>query len=261
MGHERLGLLPKTRKWNDLVREISMMDGDAVQSSAIAAHTLRNVRTRYSALIRDSTVFAALKFLVVFSYSFKHENPLSILESHNIILPEEPTLLSVVKAMRASVSSVESDSLEYQQLAISAAADALSDWHALHQTSQLTLLDSMGEQYDPWRNLGNGSGFCELARLYYSNLTEKYLNYFLERTASDTIPDIERRQLFRKDMECHFDAVSKHAFETSKITQSFAAGWFNKNIQVGMPEDSAIRKFIYKSFGKLQSELMIEEEG
>jgi len=54
--------------------------------------------------------------------------------------------------------------------------------------------------------------------------------------------------------------VSRHAFETSKIAQSFAAGWFAKNTPESYPDEREIKYFLNRTFGKLKSELLREEE-
>ena len=57
----------------------------------------------------------------------------------------------------------------------------------------------------------------------------------------------------------HIDDVSHHAFETARITQSFAAGWFNRYARDGMPTADEISGFLSHSVGKLREELLREE--
>jgi hypothetical protein len=149
---------------------------------------------------------------------------------------------------------------EYGQLAVAAAADALSSWLREHRTSQIPLFQPSTEFYDSCRGLGSGAGFCELSRLYFAKLTERYLNYFLDRAASASLPDLRRRAHFQREMRSHITEVSQHAFETAKITQSFAAGWFTKNTREGLPGAEQIAQFLSLAFGKLRDELRREEE-
>ncbi|MCZ7641337.1 MAG: hypothetical protein M5U12_37945 [Verrucomicrobia bacterium] len=116
------------------------------------------------------------------------------------------------------------------------------------------------EFLDSWRPLGHGSGFCELSRLFFGKLTERYLNYFLERAASVTCPSLEHREQFQDGIRSHVDAVSKQAFETAKITQSFAAGWFNGHARDRVPTEREIEGFLSVAFGKMRDELRREEQ-
>lgn len=59
-------------------------------------------------------------------------------------------------------------------------------------------------------------------------------------------------------MSRHVDDVSRHAFETAKIMQSFAAGWFNKHAKEGLPTNASMRGFLRLALGKLREELRRE---
>ena len=50
----------------------------------------------------------------------------------------------------------------------------------------------------------------------------------------------------------------KFAFETSRITQSFAAGWFNRYARERAPTKAELEGFLSVAFGKMREELMRE---
>lgn len=259
MGHERVGLLPKTKKWNDLVRQIGSAYSSELPVASVATQTLRNVQKRYEFLFRDDTVKIAFSFLVAFSRACRFPDTRNELHKSGILMPEKPTLLSVVKALHERVPKYEATS-EYGQLALAAAADAIGQWHNQHATTQLPLFHPSPEFFESWRTLGNGAGFCDLARLYFGKLTERYLYYFLDRAASATVSSIQQREQFQRDIRAYVDDVSKHAFETAKITQSFAAGWFTAHTREGLPDTEEVEGFLAIAFGKLRDELRREEE-
>jgi len=259
MGHERVGFLPKTRRWNDLIKQIGTVYSSGIPVAVIAAQTLHNVQKQYEALFKNSVVKASFAFLVAFSHSCRLPDPRNELQSFEIPIADCPTVFSVVKALRERVSSDESVS-EYGQLALAAASDAVYQWYKQHATTQIPLFEPSNKFFESWRGLGNGAGFCELARLYFGKLTERYLNYFLDRVASAAIPSIEQREQFQQDIHSHIDDISKHAFESAKITQSFAAGWFNAHTREGLPDAKEIEGFLNIAFGKLRDELRREEE-
>ena len=146
-------------------------------------------------------------------------------------MPDQPTLLSIVRAIRDFVPAHNASS-EYGQLALAAAADAIGQWHKEHTTGQMPLLKPTRDFYNSWRDLSHGAGFCELARHYFGRLTERYLNYCLDRAASATCPDIERRDRFQKEIHAHIDEVSKHAFETVRPLPGYPAGGFFWSLQL-----------------------------
>ena len=259
MGHERVGFLPKTKKWKDLVRQVGAVSASDSPVEPLAKKTLKNVRERFEDLFRDDAVKAAFAFLVAFARACRSPDAQAELRDSGIIVSERPTPLSVAKALRDSVPRKEAAS-EYGQLALAAATDAIANWHREHTQAQIPLFHTSGMSFDSWRDLGKGAGFCELSRLYFGKLTERYLNYFLDRAASSTLPNIQQRETFRKRIQAYVDDISRHAFETAKITQSFSAGWFNAHTRERLPDSQELEGFLSVAFGKLRDELRREEE-
>ncbi|MGB8472696.1 MAG: hypothetical protein WCE61_01275, partial [Candidatus Acidiferrum sp.] len=63
----------------------------------------------------------------------------------------------------------------------------------------------------------------------------------------------------QEQLRSNIDGASRHAFETAKITQSFAAGWFNRHVRGGSnPTDAEIRGFLAIAFGKMREDLRRE---
>lgn len=257
MGHERLGVLPRTKKWRDVVAAISTSNMSDSQVSDIAKTTIENVRSQYRRILLDDGVKAAFEFLVIFSIASRFQDPSHKLYSFDINVTNNPTPLSVAKAAHQWVTK-RANSLEYAQLAKCAVGDAIVIWHKQNQPKQERLFKLPDEPFEIWRKAGKGSGFCELSRLFFAKFTERYLKYFLDREASSVTTSVEERNQFQQQIERRIDDISNHAFETSKITQSYAAGWFNKYAKEGIPDDAAIEGFLEYSFGKMREELLRE---
>ena len=145
-------------------------------------------------------------------------------------------------------------------MAKKAAADAMAFWSE-QQKQQPTLFPHEGDSGEVWRRANNGAGFCEVARLFFSKFTERYLDYFLGREASAALADAGERDRLASQLREHVDGVSKYAFETSRITQSFAAGWFNRYARDRVPSEDELERFLSVAFGKMREELMREASG
>lgn len=257
MGHERVGKLPKSKKWQSIVGQIAASSGADIDVSGIAAQTLQNVRHRFRDLQDDEATRAAFTFLVFLAVSSGQPDTLQQIARQVNASADTLTPLKAVKALRNALSDVDG-SPEYQSIVISAASDALVLWYEQNKPTQQRLFDSFDTTYDIWHKASDGAGFCDLARLFFGKVAERYLNYFLEREASQVAPTLEARNAFREQLESHVDEITRHAFETSKITQSYAAGWFNRYATNDIPTISQIDGFISYSFGKLRDELMRE---
>lgn len=259
MGHKRTGFLPKTKKWRDIVNQMGNYNSHVDDISNIAEQTLNNVKSRFEFIEKDSGVLATFKFLIFLSYSSRLSDPQEFFANHGIHINDQPTPLQFAKAINNWLSD-KSDSMEYAAFAKSAAIDALSSWHQNHNINQENLFEQ-SDPYEIWRKTSDGSGFCEISRLYFAKFTERYLKYFLEREASAAITNIHERDAFNHNLEKHINDISIHSFEISKITQSFAAGWYNKNVASSIPSDKKIEQFISYSFNKIRSELTREKTG
>lgn len=259
MGHERIGILPKRKKWINILDQLSSLNADPDVISNIAQQTLVNVENRFLNIPHDRGVLATVKFLVIFSVSMRYPDPYEKLSQEGILIQKVLTPLNVGKALKEWVSLESDRSLEYSEIAQYAAFDALANWYRTHNV-QNSLFESLTTPNDIWHNAGTATGFCNLSRLFFAKFTERYLRYFLEREASAYIDNIEDRELFDLQLYSFIDDISLHAFETSKITESYAAGWFNKHALDAIPSEENIQEFINYAFYKIRNELSGEAE-
>lgn len=250
MGHERLGLLPKSKKWRAIVSELATFESGSIAEFDIAEQTLAALGPLYRDLANDASVRVAFSFLVELARSTRFP------EVSVSVADKSPLGLASELARRMAATS---GSLETRELVKRAAADAIATWHRENSAEQSDLFSESAPQ-SRWTELGSGAGFCEISRLYFAKLTERYLNYFLEREASAVIPDLGARERFQKRLYDHVSDVSRHSFESAKITQSYAAGWFNKNALKTLPSDAQTKRFLAYAFEKLREEFRREGE-
>ena len=256
MGHERQGALPHTKRWRDVVDQLAQSSGSPEDVATVANDTLDNVRVQLRKIHSDDGVVAAFQFLVALTKSASSAIPAEASFSPDIDLEASPSTLKLIGQLRSWVD-VQGGSKEYADIAAKASADAISLWSA-QQSMQGSLLASPGDSKDIWQRADNGAGFCEVSRLFFSKFTERYLKYFLEREASASMASVSVRDRLAIQLRDHIDGVSRFAFETSRITQSFAAGWFNNHARDRYPTKDESRAFLSIAFGKLREELKRE---
>ena len=251
MGHERSGVLPSSRRWRSVVDQIAEFPEEG-NVSDVAKATISNVRKQFLQIHRDDGVIAAFGFLIALSRASVSDQS----ERLYVDLSSNPSTLRISVNLSNWVRA-HTDSFEYADIAQKAATDAVSKWTRQQQLQQ-TIFPDYSNAVEVWRKAGDGRGFCEVARLFFAKFTERYLNYFLEREASAVMPSLQKRDEFSDQLEKHIDAVSDHAFETARIAQSFAAGWYNNHAREEMPSKPEIERFLNKAFGKIREELMRE---
>lgn len=248
MGHERIGILPKSKRWRAIVSEVATSDLSADSASNIARHTLDALRIHFAKLEADPSVRQAFSFLVDLATGASRPS------QSDDLARKSP--LAIVSDL-TNVLKKTSGSLETRELVLRAAADAIATWHRENSVKQSNLF-AEDDSRNSWNALSTGAGFCELSRLYFSRLTERYLNYFLDREASAVLPSISARTAFQTQLHEHIAEVSRHSFETTKIMQSYAAGWFNKHAVYSLPTEAQKNKFLSYALHKLREEFRRE---
>lgn len=257
MGHERIGVLPKSRTWRNIVNLLADSSNSPSEIAQITNQTLENVKNKYLNIHLDSGVQAAFGFLV--ALSSENLPPDEGKAGIKIPIDEKSTPLNLVRHLNDWITQ-NSDSLEYAELAKRAAADTIAFWMK-KKSSQGRLFDSSDDASLIWREASNGAGFSEISRVFFSKFTERYLKYFLEREASASFNSLSQRREFEIRMKEHVEKISLHSFETSKITQSFAAGWYNNHARKNRPNDNELTHFLSKAFSKLREEFSRETKG
>ena len=258
MGHKRIGALPKTKAWRLIVEELGAFVEDNSNISSIAKNTLKKVQKRYGDLENDPSVQSTFEYLIKLSHAFQKDNPVEYLKNNHILDTDELSVFRLANGItRYKNTGVSSH--EYEVFAKQAAIDAVNKWYLNNLEHGKSFFHTGIDTVSVFHKASSGSGFCELSRLFFSKFTERYLKYFLEREASARIPGLNERKRFNEEVEKHVNEISKHAFETSKITQSYSAGWFNKNVKQVMPGEKEIKNFISVSFKKMKKELLREE--
>ena len=254
MGHERIGFLPLSSQWRELVSEIGDVGPTADAIPKLAHRTLHHVRQRLDGLERDSGLEAAFSFILALCRlgpgTPEHDRgPLAD-------LGEDPSALEIARRLNAWIDA-HTDSAEYAELAKRSGADAIAYW-TKRCSRQQELFDAQRTAAQIWRAAATGSAFSEISRVFFGKLLERYLKYFLEREASGQFRQIEDRDAFNDNLARHVDSVARHAFEASRITQSFAAGWYNKNARDAIPTRHDTQGFLSFALGKLRQELQRE---
>ena len=257
MGHERNAFLPQSAQWRKLVADISGFGANPDVVHDLASRTAIHVRQRLHALESDGGFQAAFDFLLALCSQRLGERVVA--DKPNVDLKSNPSPLEIARQLNSWVDANQ-DSLEYAELAKRSAADAIAYW-TVRASQQQKLFDSHTKVQDTWDAANKGAAFSEISRVFFGKFLERYLKYFLEREASAQFPTIDTRERFGARLTEHAGSIARHAFEASRITQSFAAGWYNKNARRGPIDRQARRGFLSFALAKLRQELQREASG
>jgi hypothetical protein len=254
MGHVRIGFLPHTQQWKAIVDQLSVYNNDETAVAVIADRTLYAVRKGLEDLQYDESIIKAIEYLANIIVSSRQEDQIAFLKSKGYQIDNNISLFNLISSAQRLIQT-ENGSLEINKLARDAAVYAVMEYYEQHNDYQLNLFQTSN---NPFMYKGSGREFCELARYFFSSFTEKQIRYYLDRVASSTIDDYAKYIHFSDTLTRHTMMITEHAFEISRIMQSFAAGWFNNHGLDKSPTTDSITDFLKMSFGKVREELRLE---
>ncbi len=165
---------------------------------------------------------AAFQYLVVLGFASRDpETAQRELKSRGIEVPESPTPLDLVRALRDWVVTHGEDS-DNGELATRAAGEAICGWFEEHRTRPGTLFQRRENAFEVWHDAATGAGFCELARKFFARFTERYLNYYLEREASSVAGSMESRDALARKLGDHVDRLSSRMRKKGPFAVDYA---------------------------------------
>ena len=258
MGHERIGFLPHTKQWQAITKQLTQFTNGDTTITQIISNTLDATRNAYEKMPYDESVIKALLFIATLSFSAKQEDQIGFLNDNGYSVDSKISLFSLMASAKEYIST-DFGSLEVNKLATDAVLQAVITYQKRHETGQLSIFSDQSENV--WKDAGSGSAFCEMARTFFAVFTEKHVKYYIERAAASSIDDYRTLSQFNQQLSVQSTAIADHAFEISKLTESFAAAWFNKNVSDSLPTEKQIEGFLRVSFGKLREEFRREADG
>jgi hypothetical protein len=252
MGHVRLGTLPRTLKWKQVVSLIS--GGANVEGIAAAsADAAENGLERAS---HDEGLAHVFWLLTQIPRAARAGDFSERLAELGLQVSNEPTLLEIVAAFTRAVdghireSGKRTDLGEMAQLAGSETLASLvgRELPSLFGPTAADVRLAVAK-------LGTSDRFSVLARDFFSRLTSRSLGYFLSRELSKHVGPNKRFAGIGEHSEFNA-ALDLHCREASRIIKEFSGGWYGKTLQreKAITQDAA-RTFARVAFKKLRAEL------
>ena len=260
MGHTRLGSLPKTQKWNELIRYVAGIGSardipTAAAVDAIAAQTLDAAQGALMRAAQDSGVcytFYLMTQLAVASRTSEWEKALSNhgIDSSQISSVSEFTF-EVQDAIDRYINQSSSGATDLSEIAQQSAGEALTSL-AGPRTADLFGGDRT-EVRKAIRSLSTKQGFGELGQRFFARFVARFLNFYLSRV---TAANLGKPRLKDLGAIAEFDqALQLHCEQSARIVRDFCGEWYSKTeYQRGIDLETTSR-FMAVALKKLRSEL------
>jgi len=251
MGHIRLGRLPATKRWQQVVALLAQgapTEKVAGASAQAAEYALEHAR-------KDPALLQSFWFLTQIPLAARSVDYDGSLRRLGLSVGHRPSLIEIVSALTSAVNlHVERSGgrTDLGELAQNAAADSLaavagSDLPSLFGPTPEDTRLAISKLAAPDR-------FAQLARDFFARLTYRHLDYYLSRELSDFVGPAHK--IKSADSHTAFNtALEQHCREVSRIVESFAGGWFSKTTFNGGITPEKAGHFIFVALRKIREEL------
>jgi hypothetical protein len=188
MGHTRLGKIPTTRKWREVVGVFAAAKnptGLSSQSNEIAHLATSTIRASSEALragIKDGGLAFVFYFLTQLALSTRRRRAQEALTSLGLRLPDNPTHLDLTVEIHRLIDEHfkeigrKSDVAELAQLAV---GETLANY--LRNRPRDLFASSQDQLFDDLRQLGSQRTFGEISRVFFSNFMSRMLGFYLSK--------------------------------------------------------------------------------
>jgi len=252
MGHIRLGTLPQSKKWREVV---ALLEADAPLEHIAEAAAEASERDLSRASSDPRFQFVA-NLLVTLPLQARSPGFSEYLESlglgSNDMASTTDLLSGLGRAIDANAHELGHSS-DAGELAKSALLESLSV--QLHDRLPTLFEPTSADIRVALAGFSSGNEFAVLARDFFARLTYRSLDYYLSRELANHTGTGKR---FSSDAErvAFQEALRQHTFEASQIVQEFAGGWYGKTIwQKQRLDHEAVNGFTRFAFTKLRKEL------
>ena len=258
MGHVRLGILPKTRAWKNVIELIA----NEADVEDIAAATSQAADTAFETIQNDKGFLETVELMKELAVAAKSSDPLEQLKAVGIDLPDKPSVIDVGIALTEAVDRIiETKGIrsDFNELAHGALSSAVMSH--LDERFGSMFLATGDEVLSALADLGKPSEFGKLSRAFFGKATNDSLSYFLSQHigtqvgADQPFATVNRMDQFEQAMKTHCN-------EAAEIVERFSSMWFSKNFYL---DDGDIQSSKTEGFGsyamtKMRAELKMRAE-
>lgn len=254
MGHVRLGTLPRSKKWEQVVALI----GAGSDASQVAAATMEVVQERLKALSDDPALVRSFWLLLQVSQASRTEGNFAVaLSDAGVpVSGATPTAADLAAGLTTAVDAwvaSQGSRSALGEMAEMAAAETLAEFS---QPRVLGLFPDRDVQtaQDALASRSTDKEFGTLARAFFARLTEKTLAHFIARELPlHAGPDQAHAGL--AGQRAFEEGLHTHCQEATRIVEKFASGWISKARFEGKLDEEHASRFVAYSLKKIRDEL------
>lgn len=224
MGHVRLGELPRTRRWVQVVGLI----GAGANTAQVAAATITAAENGLGIVVKDKGVIETIWLLTQLPIAARSESFAAELLDRGIKVSLAPGLIEIVAAVTDAIDGAMPNNRgrsDLGEMAQTAAAETLTE--VIGPRTRGLLGSTPEEVQREFARLGTCKQFSIFAKDFFARFTNKCLDYFVSRALMQHVGEGKRFTTLAQQSEFSA-ALRTHCKEAAKIVEEFSGGWFSK---------------------------------
>jgi len=263
VGHTRLGPLPKTKSWNQVVETLtgSRLSGFPVSSSAshvhtIAAQAIRAAKATLALATGDAGVRYTFYLLTQLTLASRRPDWRAALNEYGIVISDQSSLFDLTAEVQSAidryVGGTSFGPTDLSEMAQQAAGEALSSLLAAETPS---MFGEVGpdDLKNAVRGLSTKKGFGQLGQRFFARFVARFLNFHLSRASAAGL-GAPRLQNLGQIGEFN-EALTTHCEESARIVRDFCSDWYSKTEYERGIDLANSSRFLAVAVKKLRSEL------
>ena len=255
LGHTRIGTLPASRKWRQVIELI----GGGADVREVAAATAKAAERSLANASDNAVLQRAFWLLTQIPLAARQESFSEALRAIGLLVGEKPTLPEICTAMLAALDRMAGSTRPRSDLDEMARLSAVENLNAVVGRNIPALLGPAHEAEDPRKalcGLATVKQFGVLARDFFSRLARRCLDYFLSRELPNHVGVTKRFHSLREHREFE-EALDLHCREAASIVRDFAGEWYSRTTYEGGIDEGKAGRFAFVAFKKLRAELEV----
>jgi hypothetical protein len=267
LGHQRLGDVPKTQKWANVVAKVAgglqgtQDDGnfaDVIQD--IAAETLNAAEAGLLKSIDDPGLRYTFYLLTQVVLAARKPQWQTSLANLGIRLSDDSSLYDLTSEIQFAIDdhlASRGGPTDVSEMAQKAAGEAVAK---LAEARANTLFGTgSNEVQDALRDLSTRAGFARLGQRFFGGFMARFLNFYLSRITAGQVGGPKLQQV--GDLTLFNEALATHCHQSARIVHDFCGEWYSKTeFQTGIDLDNT-SGFMAVALKKLKAELQRQREG
>jgi hypothetical protein len=259
MGHTRLGTIPKTLQWKEIV---GLFTGATVAGAMaspanivdIAAKTLDATEEGLHRATVDSGVRYTFFLITQVALASRTPDWENTLRKHGVHITPYSTVFDLASQLQDAidryVSRTPSGATDLSEIAQKSAGEAIT---SLTTSRTGNLFGSETDVRDAVRPLSTKKGFGELGQRFFGVFIARFLNFYLSRVTAAKLGSPGLRDLV--DLSAFNRSLRTHCNQSARIVRDYCGEWYSKTeYQKGINLRNT-SGFLDVAFEKLRNEL------